>query len=386
MATFRGAFKFTLLVTLTAVIIFAVTVVYFLFMAPRSGAAPDGTRLSQIEESPNYQDGKFQNTIPTVLQGHGPAVMLGAGYDWLFGGAERAPRNVLPVGFGADSLLVNDNSIVVTWFGHSTVLLEFEGRTILFDPMFSESAAPVPFLAKRFPVEREFEISSLPPLDAVVISHDHYDHLDLESVRILDAKTKRFFVPLGVGAHLESWGVDFQKIIELDWWESVGFAGLTFSATPARHFSGRSLPASNNTLWASWVVSNARMVGERKIDATKTVFFSGDSGYFPGFKEIGQRFGPFDFCMVECGQYSENWPDVHMAPEQTVRAFLDLRGDLLMPIHWSAFDLSLHDWNEPPTRMTREAEKENVRVALPMIGQRFTIDNPPQLRWWEDVD
>lgn len=377
MRALQNILKHTLLITAACALTLGGAFVYFFYFSPRAGMAPEGARLERVLASPHFHDGEFQNPVNTTLNGQGGGHMASAMYDWLFNGVQRAPEDPLPVEFTekVDLSGFSDTTISVTWFGHSTVLISIEGRTVLFDPMFSESAAPIPYLGQRFPVEREFNINALPALDAVVISHDHYDHLDHESVAALAEKSKRFFVPLGVGAHLESWRIPPGKITELDWWESFEFAGLTFSATPARHFSGRGLPASNSTLWASWVI-----VGEKR-----RVFFSGDSGYFPGFKKIGERFGPFDLCMIECGQYSENWPEVHMAPEESVRANVDLAGALLMPIHWGAFDLSLHAWNEPPQRMLAAAQQQNARVALPKIGQTFTVDSPPQERWWESV-
>ncbi|HSH00035.1 MAG TPA: MBL fold metallo-hydrolase [candidate division Zixibacteria bacterium] len=347
--------------------------VYCFKLAPRAGAAPDGERLARIRQSPNYHDEKFHNTTETTLSGGGH---LGAAFaDWLFG-ADRAPANPLPVLWNdPGEMFAADSTLRVTWFGHSTTLLTCDGAAILLDPMFSSSAAPFPYLGNRFPITREITGAELPQLDAVVISHDHYDHLDLESVRQLAGKTRVFLAPLGVGAHLERWGVAPDKIIELDWWESTTVGAIEFIATPARHFSGRGAPASNGTLCCSWVV---RSPGSR-------VFFSGDSGYFDGFKEIGRRYGPFDLALLECGQYSENWPDVHMAPEETAQALLDVRGAALMPIHWGAFDLSLHAWNEPPRRLSAAAAARGIPLALPRIGETFSLHNLPQERWWERV-
>lgn len=347
--------------------------VYFFKLAPRAGAAPEGERLARITQSPNHRDGEFHNTVETTLSGRGH---LGDAFvAWLFG-ADRAPEEPLLVQWsGPGQLITADSTPRVTWFGHSTTLVTFDGAAILFDPMFSSSAAPFPYLGNRFPVSRDFSTSELPVLDAVVISHDHYDHLDLESVRQLSRKTRLFLVPLGVGAHLERWGVAPQKIVELDWWDSTAVGDITFVATPARHFSGRGLPAANQTLWCSWVA----------LGPEARIFFSGDSGYFEGFKEIGARYGPFDLALLECGQYSENWPDVHMMPEETAQALLDVRGAALMPIHWGAFDLSLHAWDEPPRRLSAAAQARGITLALPRIGETFTLDSLPQERWWENV-
>lgn len=268
-----------------------------------------------------------------------------------------------------------DTSVYVTWFGHSAVLLEIEGKRILLDPMLGPAASPVPFFAKRFAYRQPIDFAPLVKIDAVVISHDHYDHLDYGSIQKLNPNVGHFYVPLGVGGHLERWGVDSTKITELDWWESAERDGLTFTATPQRHFSGRGLIDRNSTLWASWVVAGA----------SRKVYFSGDGGYGPHFEQIGQRFGPFDLAMVECGQYNVKWKDIHLLPEQTMQAFLDLKGEVLMPIHWGAFNLAVHPWTESVERLNR-ANKTGVFIATPTIGTRYPVGTrQPTTNWWESV-
>jgi L-ascorbate metabolism protein UlaG (beta-lactamase superfamily) len=262
---------------------------------------------------------------------------------------------------------------MLSWFGHSAFMLEIEGATILLDPMLGPVASPVSFINRRFDYELPLSLQEIPFIDIVVISHDHYDHLDYESIVALKEKVGQFLVPLGLGSHLLRWGVEEEKIVELDWWQSATRAGVEMTATPAQHFSGRSLDDGNSTLWASWVIEAE---GVR-------IFFSGDSGYFAGFKEIGDRFGPFDLTLMECGQYDEQWASIHMMPEETAQAHLDLRGKVLMPIHWGAFDLALHAWDEPPQRLLKAARRHSIEVITPYIGERFDLlRERPRREWW----
>ncbi len=217
-------------------------------------------------------------------------------------------------------------------------------------------------------------VDNLPLLDAVILSHDHYDHLDYETITELKDRVKHFYAPLGVGAHLEEWGVPGSAITEMDWWESTSHNGLELTLTPARHFSGRGF-SRFETLWGSWVIAGR----------DQKVFFNGDSGYFPGFKEIGEKYGPFDITLMECGAYNEKWAEIHMMPEETVQAHLDLNGEILLPIHWGKFNLSLHPWKEPVERMTQKAKELGVRVCTPEVGDVICIGSRvPSSRWWEN--
>lgn len=258
--------------------------------------------------------------------------------------------------------------------GHSTVLMSVEGKLILTDPVFSDRVSPVPFMGpSRFNETMPITIDALPHLDAVVISHDHYDHLDKGSIKLLREKVDMFYVPLGVDSYLRDWGVPNAKITALDWWEShLADNGLTFTAAPTQHFSGRGIVGQNKTLWGSWAIAGAH----------QRVYFGGDSGHGPHFKEIGERLGPFDLTMIECGAYSEFWPAIHMMPEQTVQAHLDLGGRTLMPIHWGTFNLSIHDWREPMERVTAAANTQDVNVVLPITGATITPDSLPPLAYW----
>ena len=264
----------------------------------------------------------------------------------------------------------------LTWLGHSACFLEIDGKKILIDPMLGQHAGPLPLLSpKRYNATLPIEIEAMPYIDVVLISHDHYDHLAHGSIRKLKDKVGHFYVPLGVGAHLVSWGVEKRKVTELNWWDEAAFEEFTFVCAPARHFSGRGL-TSNRTLWSSWIIQSS----------SKRLYFSGDSGYGPHFKEIGDKYGPFDFSMMECGQYNIEWPQIHMMPEETVQATLDVKSRLMLPIHWGAFSLAMHPWTDPIIRVTAEAKNLDVRITTPMIGEVIALDSASisNSRWWEE--
>ncbi|MCL9780701.1 MBL fold metallo-hydrolase [Vibrio sp. S4M6] len=260
--------------------------------------------------------------------------------------------------------------------GHSTVLMQLDGKLILTDPVFSYRASPFQWMGPKRFHQSPISTEALPDIDVVVISHDHYDHLDKSAINILKDKVKKFVTPLGVGQHLVRWGVSSGNIIELDWWQSVTIDGINFVATPAQHFSGRGLRDGNKTLWASWVIQSSN----------KSVFFSGDSGYFDGFKQIGDEYGPFDITLIETGAYNDMWSSVHMMPEQSLQAHLDLGGHHMLPIHNGTFDLSFHTWFEPLERILALANENNVSLLTPKFGQEVTLDRSLETsRWWREM-
>jgi L-ascorbate metabolism protein UlaG (beta-lactamase superfamily) len=338
------------------------------------GAPPSGDRGERVRRSPQFRDGKFHNTVPAQL------LPPGAGWqtfrELLFGKQKRKPTGIVPV-VGADPQPeLPADGLHVTWYGHSSALIEIEGRRILFDPVWSDRCSPSPIVGPRRLHPPPVSLDRLPRLDAIVISHDHYDHLDMATVRTL-ARTQSapFLVPLGVGAHLDRWGVPADRITELDWNDSVTVAGLRLVAAAARHFSGRAF-TRDNTLWASWVI-----VGSRR-----RVFYTGDSGYFDGYAEIGAEYGPFDVTLIQIGAYGIAWPDIHMTPEDGAAAHLDLGGGLLIPLHWATFNLALHDWAEPADRIWREAKARDIRLAVPRPGERIDVDDPPAVDgWWQTI-
>lgn len=269
-------------------------------------------------------------------------------------------------------LAAKPGSLKASWLGHSSLLINIDGFIIVTDPLFERKVSPIG--PTRFDGDFPVDIDDIPRVDVVLISHNHYDHLNKFSVRQLNDRTNVFIVPMRVGQALAKWGVPAEKIVELEWWaETHPRSGLTIAATPSQHFSGRGLFDRNTTLWASWVI---------KTDNHK-LFFSGDSGYFEGFREIGEKYGPFDVAYMECGAYNKRWPDVHMFPEQTVQAFLDLNARILQPIHWATFNLSLHAWYEPIERLQEEARRKDVTVSAPMIGQVVDYkDGLESIQWW----
>ncbi|MEV4637028.1 MBL fold metallo-hydrolase [Actinoplanes sp. NPDC049548] len=336
----------------------------------RIGARADGERGARYARSPQFSDGKFRNTVPAseVAVASMPRLLAAS----LSGRERRHPAGPIPLvtpETGGDGLYV-------TWYGHSSALIEIEGRRVLVDPVWSDRCSPSRLQGPKRLHEPPVALRSLPPLDAVLISHDHYDHLDMETIRnLVDLQAAPFLVPLGIGAHLERWGVPATRIVELDWDERTTIAGIEFIATPARHFSGRGL-SRDETLWASWVIAGPQ----------RKAFYSGDTGYFPGFAEIGEQHGPFDVTLVQIGAYGEAWPDIHMVPEDGVATHVDVKGGLMIPVHWATFNLALHDWAEPADRAWREAKARDVRLAVPRPGERVDVDNPPPVDgWWQQL-
>jgi L-ascorbate metabolism protein UlaG (beta-lactamase superfamily) len=286
----------------------------------------------------------------------------------------RIPKSPLPeVKPDLAAFLEPSETMKFIWFGHSTLLLNLDGQIILMDPVFFH-ASPTSLMVKRFqpPV---LSLSELPAINTIVISHDHYDHLDKKTIAFFRDKTNHFLVPKGVGVHLRDWGIEAERITELMWNESVERNGLLYRALPAQHFSGRGLFDRNETLWASWAIKGK----------TENIYFSGDSGYGPHFEEIGDQHGPFDYAFLENGQYNERWPDIHMQPEETLQAYVDLNAKHFVPIHWGMFDLSLHHWSEPVKRSHEIAKAWHIPIITPRLGEVVDEDHRPDMAWWELV-
>ena len=333
----------------------------------------DSTVPDKIMSSPEFKDGKFKDMGTELNMSF--TEFASTTWEFFFSENNRTPDMALPVKQVDLSYFNNKdrNQLNVTWLGHSSLMINIDGYKILTDPVFEKRISV--FGPTRFNGDVPLDIQQIPEIDAVIISHDHYDHLNKFSVQHLIEKANRFIVPLKVGALLIDWGVPRDKIVELDWWQEYNLdQKLSIVATPARHFSGRGITDRNKTLWASWVIQTP----------FHKLFFSGDSGYFGGFKQIGDKYGPFDITFIECGAYGEGWPAVHMFPEQTVQAHLDLKGDVLHPIHWGTFNLALHPWHEPMERLTAAANLKNVRIATPIVGDTTVFDTRiPTARWWE---
>jgi L-ascorbate metabolism protein UlaG (beta-lactamase superfamily) len=347
----------------------------FLFMQTAVfGARPSGKRLQQIESSPNYKNSAFQNESLTPLQAENFS-FVSTLRKYFNSPSSTTPSSLLPF-VRTDLKNLNGDAPQLLWFGHSSYFIMINGKNILVDPVFSGNAAPVSFFTSNFKGSNVYSADDFPELDVVLITHDHYDHLDYKTILALKSKTKLFCTSLGVGAHLERWGISPEKIVELDWWEGNAVAeGIELTAAPARHFSGRDL-ARYKSLWSSFILKTS----------DHTLYLGGDSGYDNHFKQIGEKFGPFDLALLECGQYNQDWPYIHMTPEQTVQASIDLNATVLMPIHWGKFKLSLHSWKEPIERVAVAAEQNQVRLTTPLIGESISIGNHyPSLKWWENI-
>jgi L-ascorbate metabolism protein UlaG (beta-lactamase superfamily) len=307
------------------------------------------------------------------MSGSSPSIMR----DLLFGGRKRIPRSPLPVESPLEVWSTpSKTGLRVTWFGHSTVLIECDGVRILTDPVFGNNASPVSFVGrKRFhPVPAT--LAELPPLDAILLSHDHYDHMCRPTIRALGRMKIPFITSLGVGERLEKFGVNASLITELDWWEEHDIRGMKVIATPAQHFSGRGLSDRNATLWSSWVLRTTR----------HNVFFSADTGLTDELALIGKRFGPFDLTMLEIGASHPAWADIHLGPANALRAFEMLGGGALLPIHWGTFDLALHSWEEPAETLVKLAEKNHVRVVTPPVGRPIEPSLVNEVTpWWRQV-
>ncbi|CAM3903183.1 MULTISPECIES: MBL fold metallo-hydrolase [Bacillus cereus group] len=317
---------------------------------------------------------KYINQIHTDVS-FKPKDIIGLMTDYLKMKSKLRPLKNLPILLSDKN---NESLENVTWFGHSASLLKIEGKKLLLDPMFGDISSPFPvFTSKRYSGVFSLEREDLQEIDAIIISHNHYDHLNYKSIMLLKDRANHFYVPTGVAQYLMKWGVSPSKISEHNWWDEITFDNIKLVCAPARHFSGRSMTDRDCSLWCSWLI----------LGQETKVFFSGDSGYAPHFKEIGDKYGPFDLTLMECGQYDPRWSAIHMLPEETVQAHIDVKGELLLPIHWGAFTLALHEWNDPIERVTKEANRLGVKITTPQIGESIAIKSTdyPSLVWWREI-
>lgn len=368
----KRIFKMTLLTIVIIIAAFLIGTALFVNLSPQFGASKNAIQTVEVLNSSNYNDGKFKNTEETIMMTNFKL----SSFPEFFTNGDKVPDFEIPINKIQASQLnqINDTLTRISWFGHSSVLLESAGKTIFIDPMLGNVPSPISWAGSvRFNSELPINIEDLPFIDVVLISHDHYDHLDYGSIQLLKNKVGIFYMPLGVGAHLRSWGVENSKIVEMDWWGSVNFEEFTFVATPARHFSGRGIFDRNSTLWCSWVIQSN----------SSNIFFSGDGGYGEHLKEIGNKYGPFDFALMECGQYNDQWSQIHMMPGELPQALSDLKSKVFMPIHWGAFKLALHSWTDPIVQLQKSITGTDLIMATPEIGEGFIIGGDiPDKKWW----
>ncbi|MBK8949026.1 MAG: MBL fold metallo-hydrolase [Flavobacteriales bacterium] len=355
-------------------------VILYFRTAPRIGDDPAGVRLQRIRALPDFRGGKLHNLEPTDMD-MPFTVMLKVMWTMVKGADGREPKASLPtVRFDREAWeRVPSNEVALCWFGHSCVLIKLNGLTFLTDPVFGERASTFSFAGpKRFAYTERISVDQLPSVDVLLLSHDHYDHLCYETMRQLIAvkKVGRVVAALGVGAHLEKWGMPAVMVAECAWWEQVIVGPVKLTFAPTRHFTGRGPTNRFSTLWGSFVLEGAQRI-----------YFGGDSGYSRTFKELGARFGRFDLALLECGAYSEYWPQIHMFPEEVAQAVRDLNARLLMPIHWAQFALGLHPWKESIERITKRAGQTGQALLTPRIGRTITAPTASQSeRWWEGLD
>lgn len=366
--SFKRKFKLLTLIIVILVATLVLTTAIVINVADDFGGEPSS------HDSPNFKDGTFENLNPISMQSDEVSSwdLLG---DYLVSDDCRSPNEELP-SEKFELIDLDEGQISVTWFGHSTILIRSNNISIITDPVFSDSGAgPLSIGPSPFPFEDSYSIDDLPEIDYVFISHDHYDHLDMNTVKELE--DSKFLVPLGIKNHLLSWDIDEENIQELDWYDEVNLTGdLQAAFTPAQHFSGRGLDDSHSTLWGSWVFNFNG----------KSIYFSGDTGYMDEFTNISERYGPFDLAFLDSGQYNVAWQQVHMLPEEVIQAGIDLNASVILPIHISKYELALHHWYEPMELVSTLGAERNVSVATPLLGSTFIIgEDIPNDTWWRGV-
>lgn len=367
--------RMTIIIISSLVLIGIVT--FIVLRQPQFGKAPSGQLLERIKQSPHYKNGKFQNfsNTPTLAEGHNYFEVI---YETYFKNKPKHyPIDIIP-SVKTDLLNLPVDTNVLVWFGHSSYFMQIDGKRILVDPVFSGNASPIPRTVKSFKGTDIYNVADLPDIDYLFISHDHYDHVDYETLIALKSKTKKVICGLGVGSHFEHWGYESNKIIEKDWNEKVELdSGFTAFVEPARHFSGRGL-STNNTLWASYVLQTPSM----------KIYIGGDSGYDTHYAAIGNKHGSMDLAILDNGQYNEAWKYIHHLPEDVLKAAQDLKAKRIFPVHSSKFALGSHDWDEPLTKITELNKSYNIPLVTPIIGEIVTLKDTTQQfkQWWAGLN
>lgn len=359
------------MIILIVILILTAAIFMFIKLNPVFGGSPDKEdKADYSSRAKNYTDGKF--TYPAEY------VIDGLSEDNRISEKGTKPKDELPHKTPDFKENTSAYEVYVTWLGHSTLFIQMHGMNILIDPVFADRASPVSFVGPERFSEPFIKPDELPELDIILLSHDHYDHLDMETIKTLDSKTDCFIVPLGVENHLERWGVSSDKIRNMAWWEETDINGLTIACAPARHYSGRYGLDSGNTLFASWILK----------DEYHQLFESGDSGFGGHFEDIHKRYGDFDLVMIDCAQYDMNWHASHMFPEESANACEILGAELAMPIHWGAYSLSTHGWDDPPARFVKASEALDIETVTPKLCETMNIDEPEDYseKWWENIE
>ncbi|MGI9532616.1 MBL fold metallo-hydrolase [Lutimonas sp.] len=346
---------------------------FYLSKNPQFGGKLEKKEKKELSKSPQWKNGKFINASKTIMEMN-LLSLPGFISERAKGKDTREPKNPIEIKRSQLKAAVKGEKPSFIWFGHSVLLMQMEGVTMLIDPMFGEDASPIgPWRTKRFSENSLQLIEDLPQLDIVLLTHDHYDHLDFKSIRLLKSKVDLFLVPLGVARHLIRWGVEKSMIVELDWWQEVRYFNIDFIFTPSRHFSGRGVADRAKSLWGGYVLRSEN----------HTMYWSGDSGYDTHFKEIGAKLGPFDWGFIECGQYNQRWHQIHMYPEEAVKAALDAGVQQAIPVHWGAFSLALHSWTDPIERFAAEANKRGQKFMSPEPGEMVSLGEEKSSEWWK---
>lgn len=376
--TGRRRWRWRIAGALLVLVVLLVAAATWVLSTPPFGGPLAGERLARAQANPQYRNGEFVNTLPPA--GYTAADVWNLISGQFFGDEVREPPSAIPVLAVAPETLkaaLAESGLRAFWIGHASVFIEIDGLRLLVDPIFSEYASPFELGPKRFHAP-PILLADLPVIDAVLITHDHYDHLDMRTVQQLAKRGTAFFVPLGIGAHLQAWGVPEAQIQDLEWWKEMSLKSVRIVSTPSRHYSGRGLGDKNATLWGSWSV----------IGPQHRFYVSGDTGYSDHFRSIGERFGPFDLSFIKVGAYGPGapWLDIHMSPEDAVRAHLDVRARRMFPVHWGTFNLAFHAWDEPIKRTLAAARTRQAEVLTPRIGEIVDADRPfAPNAWWEAV-
>ncbi len=363
---------------LAFLILFLISITSYLKFHPQFGGTMSASDKARYAQSKNWDGKKFVNLTETTMVSFNLVTIFKLLREQFANAKTKAPKALIPVQtFDAIKFNSQRNQPKFIWYGHAVLLLQINGKNLLIDPMFGPDTTPIaPMANKRFSKNTLAVIEELPPIDAVLITHDHYDHIDYASIQQIKGKVDTYFVSLGSARHLIKWGIDTAKITEFDWWDTINFHGIDLTFTPSRHFSGRGLFDRAKVLWGGWVFQTTK----------HSIYWSGDGGYGEHFKEVGEKFGPFDWAFMECGQYNNAWRQIHLFPDESVQAGIDAHGKICIPYHWGGFALAMHPWKEPIEQFVVAAEEVQLPICTPKIGEIVVLGEEPNEHWWEVMD